>query len=165
MTQSLSWITWAGGERPVFGGDNVDVMYPNGLVVENVASWKVDWTNNAISRKDHIIAYRPHSTTTKGEANKPPKTAAEFLTSAKQIMDQRGKQYDQPQGERSMERAVCAFNCITGNKLTASDGWLFMQVLKDVRQWQNPDKYHEDSALDGVAYAALKAESLAEGNK
>ncbi|MDR6710887.1 hypothetical protein J2W83_000477 [Pseudomonas hunanensis] len=33
----------------------------------------------------------------------------------------------------------------------------------DVHQWQNPDKFHEDSALDGVAYSSLKAEALAKG--
>jgi len=32
--------------------------------------------------------------------------------------------------------------------------------LKDVRQWQNPNKYHADSAEDCVSYAALKAEAL-----
>ena len=35
-----------------------------------------------------------------------------------------------------------------------------MQVLKDVRQWQNPNRFHQDSAEDGIAYSALKAEAL-----
>ncbi|EST16268.1 hypothetical protein EDP1_3932 [Pseudomonas putida S610] len=40
-----------------------------------------------------------------------------------------------------------------------------MQIVKDVRQWQNPAKYQEASALDGVAYASPKAEALAAGVK
>lgn len=44
--------------------------------------------------------------------------------------------------------------------LSESEGWLFMQILKDIRQWQNPGRYHADSAEDCIAYAALKAESL-----
>lgn len=77
-----------------------------------------------------------------------------------QHMRDRAAQYDQPQGERSMGRAVTAFNAITGRDLTESEGWLLLQVLKDVRQWQNPSQYHQDSAEDCIAYAALKAESL-----
>lgn len=77
-----------------------------------------------------------------------------------QHMRDRAAQYDQPQGERSMGRAVTAFNSITGRDLTESEGWLLLQVLKDVRQWQNPSQYHQDSAEDCIAYAALKAESL-----
>ena len=52
---------------------------------------------------------------------------------------------------------------MTGHFLTEPDGWLFLQILKDVRQWARPDRYHADSALDCVAYAALKAEALARG--
>lgn len=74
-------------------------------------------------------------------------------------MEERGKQYDKPEGERSMGKTVQVFNIITGHDLTEADGWLLMQILKDVRQWQTPN-YHEDSALDCVAYSALKAESL-----
>lgn len=46
-----------------------------------------------------------------------------------------------------------------------AEGWLLMQIVKDVRQWQNPAKYQEASALDGVAYASPKAEALAAGVK
>jgi len=77
-------------------------------------------------------------------------------------MEERGKTYDQPSGERSMERTVKAFNAITGQHMTEAQAWLFMQLLKDVRQWQKPG-FHEDSAEDCVAYAALKAECLARG--
>lgn len=89
--------------------------------------------------------------------------STEFLQAAIDVQAERGKQYDSPEGERSMGRTVQAFNAITGRDLTEADGWLFMQVLKDVRQWQNPEAYHHDSALDGVAYASLKAEALCNG--
>ena len=86
------------------------------------------------------------------------KTAPELLTRAADLMAERGKQYDQPQGERSMGRAVTAFNAITGQILTEAEGWLLMECVKNVRLWQRPG-YHADSAEDCIAYAALKAEA------
>jgi uncharacterized membrane protein len=91
--------------------------------------------------------------------------AHEFLGKAQALMLERGKQYDKPEGERSMGTAVTAFNTITGQSLTEAEGWLLLQVLKDVRQWQNPASYHADSAEDCVAYAALKAEALSSAEK
>ena len=85
--------------------------------------------------------------------------ASAFLHRAADLMAERGKQYDQPDGERSMAKTVEAFYNITGKRLTEAEGWLFMQILKDVRQWQKPT-YHADSAEDCVAYSALKAEAL-----
>lgn len=76
------------------------------------------------------------------------------------LLHARGQEYDQPQGERSMARAVKAFNAITGRDLTEAEGWLLLQILKDVRQWTNPSRTHEDSLFDCIAYAMLKAESL-----
>lgn len=89
------------------------------------------------------------------------KNSTYFLQAAIDVQVKRGTQYDAPGGERSMGRTVQAFNAITGRDLTEAEGWLLLQVLKDVRQWQNPDKFHEGSALDGVAYSSLKAEALA----
>jgi len=86
------------------------------------------------------------------------KTAPEFLTSAATIMEERGKQYDSAGGERSMGKCVAAFNAITGRNLTESEGWLLLQVLKSVRLFQHPG-FHQDSAEDNVAYAALLAEA------
>lgn len=88
--------------------------------------------------------------------------STEFLQAAIDVQAERGKQYDKPTGERSMGATVTAFNAITGRDLSEAEGWLLLQTLKDVRQWQNPGKYHHDSALDGVAYSALKAEALSE---
>lgn len=90
------------------------------------------------------------------------KTAIEFLAEAEDMLDERGKEYDKANGERSMSRTVEAFNALTGHDLTEAAGWLFMETLKNARQWQTRN-YHHDSALDGVAYSALKAEALYRG--
>lgn len=86
----------------------------------------------------------------------------EFLQAAIDVQKERGSQYDKPSGERSMGATVEAFNCITGNNLKEQDGWMLLGLLKLVRQSQNPEKYHHDSALDFVAYASLYAEAASE---
>lgn len=91
--------------------------------------------------------------------------AEQFLRQGADVLAERGKEYDKPEGERSMARCVAAFNAITGKDLTEAEGWLLLQTLKDVRQWQNPGRYHEDSAVDCVNYSALKAEALSEQKK
>jgi hypothetical protein len=89
-------------------------------------------------------------------------SADKLLTDAAQIMQERAKQYDSPTGERSMGKAVAAFNCVTGNKMKEAEGWLLLQLLKDVRQWSTPNAAHVDSLQDCIAYAALKAECIIE---
>jgi hypothetical protein len=42
-------------------------------------------------------------------------TAPELLKSAAETMEERAAQYDSPQGERSMGKAVSMFNIATGN--------------------------------------------------
>lgn len=88
--------------------------------------------------------------------------STEFLQSAMDVQKERGEQYDKPSGERSMGATVRAFNAITGHVLEESDGWMLLGLLKLVRQSQNPEKYHHDSALDFVAYASLYAEAASE---
>lgn len=87
-----------------------------------------------------------------------PMTAPGLLRKAGTIMEERGKQYDKPEGERSMGQAVAAFNIIAGRDLQESEGWLLLQILKDVRDRQR-EVPHVDSLEDCVAYAALKAEA------
>lgn len=86
--------------------------------------------------------------------------ATDLLNKAASHMADRAATYDKPDGERSMGRAVQAFNAITGRDLSEPEGWLLMQVLKDVRLFQRAG-YHADSAEDCIAYAALKAEAKA----
>lgn len=92
----------------------------------------------------------------------PLAEAPELLGRAARHMHDRASTYDKPEGERSMGRAVQAFNAITGHNLTESEGWLLLQVLKDVRLFTRSE-YHPDSAEDCIAYAALKAEAKSKG--
>lgn len=87
-------------------------------------------------------------------------SAIDFLERAADLMKERGKEYDSPEGERSAQSAVSAFNAITGRDLSESEAWLFMLVLKLTRQSAKKG-FHRDSAEDAVAYSALMAESLA----
>lgn len=92
-------------------------------------------------------------------------TAASMLTAALGHMEDRAKTYDAPGGERSMGKTVAAFNTITGLELTEEQGWLFMEILKQVRSQQGD--YRPDNYEDMVAYAALRGECAARerGNK
>lgn len=90
------------------------------------------------------------------------KTAAEKLQKAARILEDRGKERDLPDGERSMERAIGAFNALTGARLTEADGWLFMICLKASRSLAGT--YKEDDYDDLIGYAALRAEAADAGN-
>lgn len=84
-------------------------------------------------------------------------SAAGILLDAAEILRSRGKERDKPSGERSMHKAVQIFNAIHPEiGLTEVQGWRFMQCLKLSREVQGGFK--EDDYLDGVGYAALKAE-------
>jgi hypothetical protein len=61
-----------------------------------------------------------------------------------------------------MGPAVAAFNIITGRDLQESEGWLLLQILKDVRDRQRAEP-HRDSLEDNIAYSALKAEARLAG--
>lgn len=84
--------------------------------------------------------------------------APEILTRSAEIMAERAKQYDSPQGERSMGKAVAAFNAVTGQSLSEANGWLLMALLKMVRD-NTTQAPHEDSLHDLVAYGALYGEA------
>lgn len=88
-----------------------------------------------------------------------PRTAGDIADAALQHVRDRAVTYDQANGERSAGKTATAFNAITGKDLTEADVWLLLQLLKDVRQWSK-EAYHQDSAEDCIAYAALKAEAL-----
>jgi hypothetical protein len=99
----------------------------------------------------------------KPETSIPLPLAPELLGRAARHMHDRTSTYDKPEGERSMGRTVRAFNAITGHALSESEGWLLLQVLKDVRLFTR-STYHADSAEDCIAYAALKAEAKSQEN-
>lgn len=94
----------------------------------------------------------------------PLSTAPALLQQAATIMVERGKQYDKPDGERSMAQTINAFNAITGQDLDESHGWLLMTLLKMVRDSQSAAP-HRDSCEDMIAYAALYGESRLAGDK
>jgi len=84
-----------------------------------------------------------------------PMTAGDFLRAAGETLIDRGKSRDDGQ-ERSMARAIRAFNAMTDHDLTEEEGWLFMRYLKDSRA--RSGEYNRDDYLDGVGYAVLQAE-------
>ena len=87
------------------------------------------------------------------------KTAAQILREAADVIEQRGKLRDLPSGERSMARAVKAFNALRGTSMTENDGWVFMCVLKMARA--TAGKPHKDDYTDLAGYAALAGEGIA----
>lgn len=89
---------------------------------------------------------------------KENKSASDYLEEGAKLLKERGKQYDKSGEERSMEKIVKIFNLQTGQNLSVVEGWYFMQVLKDVRFFQNTEKPHEDSLVDGINYRALMTE-------
>jgi hypothetical protein len=102
---------------------------------------------------------------TPAQPTPPRPMAVQLLDKAADHMTQRAVQYNSPQGERSMARTVGAFNIITGHTLSEAEGFLLMQILKDVRQWHTPGQAHVDSIEDCVSYAALKGEALINQDK
>lgn len=89
-------------------------------------------------------------------------TAVDMLTAAAKHISDRAAAYDKPEGERSMVATVDAFNAITGQALSESEGWLFMECLKAVRDFTTVGG-HADSQEDRTAYSALGAEARRAG--
>ena len=89
----------------------------------------------------------------------PIPTAHHFLEAAKGHLGARAATYDKPTGERSMERTVKTFAALTDIQLTEEHGWLFMEVLKQVRSLQG--KFKADNYEDLAGYAALRGEAAA----
>lgn len=92
------------------------------------------------------------------ELVQPPhhNAAAELLIEAADAIGQRAEQRDQPDGERSMRRAVAAFNAMYDTRLTEVQGWQFMALLKMARA--HGGRHHRDDYVDQAAYAALAGE-------
>ncbi len=106
-----------------------------------------------------------------------PQTAPSLMRAGMEIMEERAREYDSgTQGERSIASVVRAFNAISGRdspvyaggqemkdtdpRMTEAEGWLFMQLLKARRLFSAPG-FHQDSAVDGINYAALTGEAKA----
>jgi hypothetical protein len=89
------------------------------------------------------------------------KSSTDYLQECIDIQKQRGDEYSSTgEPERSFAAVAKAFTAITGKKLVGSDVVLIQQILKDVRQYSDSTRFHEDSGLDKVSYAALHSEEL-----
>lgn len=82
--------------------------------------------------------------------------APEALSMAAGILEERGKSYDQDDGERSISDTVRMFQLATNITLTEEQGWIFMVCLKLARRKNAVNK--TDSVLDAINYLALSAE-------
>lgn len=87
-----------------------------------------------------------------------PRIAAhEFLERGVSHMRDRAVQRDSEAGERSMARAVAAFNAQEGTNLTEAQGWRFMIQLKYARAVNGV--FVADDYEDMAAYAGLAGEA------
>jgi hypothetical protein len=87
-----------------------------------------------------------------------PRIAAhEFLERGVSHMRDRAVQRDSEAGERSMARAVAAFNAQEGTNLTEAQGWRFMIQLKYARAVNGV--FVADDYEDLAAYAGLAGEA------
>lgn len=99
----------------------------------------------------------PEPVSEKPVFEEPMKSAHGLLLEAAETLNSRGKERDKPNGERSMACAVRIYNAIHPElAMSEVQGWRFMQCLKLAREVQGGFK--EDDYLDGIGYAALKAE-------
>lgn len=89
----------------------------------------------------------------------PTPSAPVILGSAALHIADRAKRRDLPGGERSMRRAVEAFNALYGHLLTERDGWMFMGLVKASRS--STGALNLDDYEDGAAYFALAGECAA----
>jgi len=109
-----------------------------------------------------LIEYRALPGITLREAVDPvmatPRIAAhEFLERGVSHMRDRAVQRDSEAGERSMARAVAAFNAQEGANLTEAQGWRFMIQLKYARAVNGV--FVADDYEDMAAYAGLAGEA------
>lgn len=86
--------------------------------------------------------------------------ADDFAKRAAKLLEDRGTERDQPNGERSMARCVTAFNAMSGHELSVEDGWLFMVYLKHARM--RGGAYREDDYEDAIGYEALMSEEASQ---
>lgn len=117
------------------------------------------WENCPADMKENLICTKPGYNAIWIERDQSITfTAPSMLQKASELMVERAAQYDSPEGERSMEKIVNSFNSITGHRLTESEGWMFMILLKLVRD-NTREVGHQDSCEDLIAYSSLYGES------
>lgn len=92
-------------------------------------------------------------------SNSAPTDASGILIEAADAISERATLRDQPTGERSMRRAVQAFNAMYGANVTEQQGWQFMVLLKMARG--SAGRIHLDDFTDQAGYSALAGECAA----
>lgn len=148
------WVAYDGTIRPTSG--KCIVKLRDGII-NSFPRYCYKWDWNINHEYTDIVEYcMVEESETKKTVNI---TAPELLQEASSIMEERGKQYDQEGGERSMSKTVDMFNTATGRDLTEVEGWFFMECLKNVRFFQNTKVPHADSIKDKIAYSALFGEA------
>ena len=150
----MTWIPYDGSGRPIAPDVKCRVKYRNlrgESLVCCAAEHCWDWDAEMPSPTE-IIAYN-----VVGAPKTSRPSATDILRRAADLIEERGKQRDPEDGERSMGKTVAAFNAIYGTELTETQGWHFMELLKMVRSAYG--EYVADDYEDKVAYAALAAES------
>lgn len=127
-----------------------------------MASWRLASSrallvtaSNSSSRRNNTTTLRSRRRSNNRGSNVK---ANEILRQAADVIEERGKLRDTPEGERSMARAVAAFNVLTGASMTELEGWMFMSVLKLSRA--TAGAAHLDDFTDLAGYAALAAECM-----
>jgi hypothetical protein len=91
--------------------------------------------------------------------------AHSILCQAAHHLQNRAKEYDKPEGERSMGKTVAMFNILHGDTiaktgaLTETMGWQMQVLLKMVRS--TTGEFKADTHEDATAYSALAGESAA----
>lgn len=85
--------------------------------------------------------------------------APEILEQAYKTLEERGKERDTQEGERSMRRAAEIYSAMADEQMVQREGWLFMIALKLARaeRSDNPDHY-----IDLAGYCALLGEHMTE---
>lgn len=88
--------------------------------------------------------------------------APELLRESAELIESRAAERDVDE-ERSMCRAIAAFNTLTGNDLAETEGWLLLAVLKLARA--TAGKFQPDDLKDCAAYVALALECQLEADQ
>jgi len=82
--------------------------------------------------------------------------ACEILHAASECIGDRAKDRDLPDGERTMRRIVGTFEQLTSIRITETQGWLFMAIVKLARA--TAGRHRLDDFIDGASYMALAGE-------
>lgn len=84
-------------------------------------------------------------------------SSIDLLSSVYDIQNERAKEYEQKNAERSFDKIANIFNAYRGLNLLPSDVALILRILKEVRS-EHSDTVHLDSFIDGLSYESLRAE-------